>query len=141
MGTGLENLPFETFETEMIDPLKGIDLKDNELLVAGLILDAKSNAPIKMAEIAVAAWHQRTVNLTDRQIRTIVRSLRRNHGFPICTRKGAPAGYWWARTEAELEEFVNVWKSQYLDEAQTLHIMLKTNCPRLAGQMRLELEA
>lgn len=137
---GQEDLPFETFEQEMIDPLKGVELSEIELFVAGLILDARSEQPIKMAEIALAAMHQRAVDLSDRQIRTIVRCLRRDHGFPICTRKGAPAGYWWGRTEAELAEFVRVWQAQYLDEAQTLHKMLKVNYPRLAGQMKLALE-
>lgn len=137
---GQEDLPFETFEQEMLDPLKGVELSEIELFVAGLILDARSEKPIKMAEIALAAMHQRAVDLSDRQIRIIVRKLRREHGFPVLTRKGKPAGYWWGRTADEMSEFVEVWKAQYLDEAQTLSKMLKVNYPRLAGQMKLALE-
>lgn len=133
-------LPFEVIEEAVMNPLTGIDLTENELFVAGVILAATSQTPIKMAMIIDRAFHERTVTLSTRQIRVIVRRLRRIHGFPICTRKGAPAGYWWGRTEAELEEFVTVWKSQYIDEIQTLHKMLKVNYPRLAGQLKLALE-
>jgi hypothetical protein len=138
-------LPFEVFEEEMINPLKGVDLTANEEFVAGLLLDATSEKPIRMAEIAMTALHQKTVTLSDRQIREIVRSLRRDHGFPICSRKSAnketghPPGYYWGRSEKELEEFSTVWMSQYKDEAVTLHRMLKVNYPRLAGQLRLDL--
>ena len=133
------DLPYEVFEEELLAPIRGVELSEIETFVAGLLLGATSAKPIKMAEIITLALHEQTVTLSDRQMRTIVRSLRRDHGFPICTRKGAPAGYWWGRTEAELEEFTKVWMAQYKDEAQTLHIMLKTNYPRLAGQIRLNL--
>lgn len=140
MGMLNTELPFEVIEEAVMNPLTGIDLTENELFVAGVILAATSQTPIKMAMIIDRAFHERTVTLSTRQIRVIVRRLRRIHGFPICTRKGAPAGYWWGRTEAELEEFVTVWKSQYIDEIQTLHKMLKVNYPRLAGQLKLALE-
>jgi|CXWL01.1.fsa_nt_gi hypothetical protein len=138
---GQEDLPFETIEEEILDPLKGVDLTETELCVAGLILNATVEAPIKLADIAIEAWRQRVIELTDRKVKETVRGLRRDHGFPICSRKGKPAGYWWANSEEEIAEFVKGWKAQYLDEATTLHKMLKVNYPRLAGQLRLELEA
>ncbi|QQS31871.1 MAG: hypothetical protein IPM50_09275 [Acidobacteriota bacterium] len=140
MGMIDPELPFSTIEEEVIEPLRGVELTDTELFVAGLILNATTSKPIKMAEIIDRAYVDRDVKLTSRQVRIIVRSLRRVHGFPICTRKGHPAGYWWGRSEAELEEFVNVWKAQYLDEITTLHTMIKINYPRLAGQLKLALE-
>lgn len=136
---GQDQLPYEVFEDEMIDPLRGVEMTEAERYIAGLILDAVSERPIKQAEIITAVLQNLGYGVTERQVRHIVRNLRRMHGFPICTRKGAPAGYWWGRTEAELAEFVRVWQAQYLDEAQTLHMMLKTNYPRLAGQMKLAL--
>lgn len=140
MGMIDTELPFMTIEEEVIDPLRGVDLTETEIFVAGLILNATSAAPIKMAEIISRAEAELGLKLTTRQVRIIVRSLRRTHGFPICTRKGHPAGYWWGRSEAELEEFVSVWKAQYLDEITTLHTMLRINYPRLAGQLKLALE-
>lgn len=140
MGLLQEDIPYETIEQEILDPLKGVKLTEIEFFVASQILEARSQAPIKMAEIMARAFERRSITLDPRAVRVIVRSLRRNHGFPICTRKGAPAGYYWGRSEAELEEFVNVWKSQYLDEIVTLQQMTKTNYPRLAGQLRLALE-
>lgn len=140
MGLLQEDIPYETIEQEILDPLKGVKLTENEFFVASQILEARSSAPIKMAEIMSRAFSMRAITLDSRQVRVIVRSLRRNHGFPICTRKGAPAGYYWGRSEAELAAFVNVWKAQYLDEIVTLRQMLKVNYPRLAGQLRLALE-
>lgn len=140
MGMIDPELPFTTLEEEVLDPLKGFELTDTEIFVAGHILNARSEMPIKMAEIIDRAEVELGLALTARQIRIIVRSLRRTHGFPICTRKGHPAGYWWGRSEAELEEFVSVWKAQYLDEITTLQTMLKINYPRLAGQLQLALE-
>src|SRR5689334_13369042 len=85
------DLPFDVFEEELLDPIKGVDLSEEETFVAGLLLKATTDRPIRMAEVATAALHQKTLELSDRQIRTIVRSLRRTHGFPICSRKGKPA--------------------------------------------------
>lgn len=134
-----ETLPFEIFEEEMISPLAGVDLTEQELFVASLLLDATSDRPIKQAEVIEQAEKQKGERLTNREVRKIVRSLRRTHGFPICSRKGAPAGYWWGRTEDELAEFAKVFFAQIEDEAQTVGIMLRKNYPRLAGQMRLNL--
>jgi len=133
------DLPFEIFEDEVLAPIAGRDLSEIEYFVATLLLRATTEVPVKQAAIIAAARSAKGVTLSERQTRIIVRTLRRDHAFPICSRKGAPAGYWWGRTEAELEEFIRVWKAQFLDEAQTLSIMIKTNFPRLAGQLRLNL--
>ena len=137
---GQSDLPFEAFEQEMIDPLKGVPLSELESFVANLLLGATSSEPIKQAEIIAAVASKLEMTVSERMIRIVVRSLRRDRAFPICSRKGKPAGYWWGRTEPELEEFIRVWRAQFLDEAQTLSIMIKANFPRLAGQMKLELE-
>lgn len=140
------DLPFEVFEEEVLNPFRGVEMTEAEHFIATLILKAMTAEPIKQREIIAAVERDLECKITERQVRHIIRNLRRVHAFPICTRKskdketGNPPGYWWGRTEAELEEFVETWKAQYLDEATTLHIMLKTNYPRLAGQLRLALE-
>jgi hypothetical protein len=133
-------LPYATFEEAVMKPWTGIDMTDVERFIAGLILEATSESPIKQADIIAAVGREFTGGITDRQVRHVVRNLRRMHGFPICTRKGKPAGYWWARTEAEMEEFIQTWRAQFIDEAQTLSIMIKRNFPQLAGQLKLALE-
>ena len=140
IDTGQADLPFEIFEDEVLAPLKGVDLTDLEHFVAVMLLRATTEVPVKQQAIINAAFERRGVTLSDRKVREIIRSLRRDRTFPICSRKGAPAGYWWGRTEAELEEFIRVWKAQFIDEATTLSIMIKANFPRLAGQLRLGLE-
>lgn len=137
---GQADLPFEIFEEEILAPIKGVDLTDLEYFVAVKMLRATTDFPIKQQAIIHAARVERNVELSERQVRTIVHRLRNDHGFPICSRKRNPAGYWWGRTEAELEEFASVFIAQLTDEYHTVRKMLKTNYPRLAGQLRLGLE-
>lgn len=132
-------LPYATFEEAVIKPWTGVDMTDGERFIAALILEATTAKPIKQAEI-IERFELEMGHISDRQVRAVVRNLRRMHGFPICTRKGSPAGYYWGRTEAEMEEFIKIWKAQFVDEITTLSIMIKKNFPRLAGQLRLELE-
>jgi len=134
------DLPFEVFEDELLAPLKGVALSEIETFVATLLLRATTDVPIKQQAIIQAAQLQKGVTLDPRKVREIVRGLRRDRTFPICSRKCAPAGYWWGRTEADLEEFIKVWKAQFLDEKHTLKVMIDANFPRLAGQLRLALE-
>lgn len=133
-------LPFAILEDEILAPIKGVDLTEIEFFVARLLLRATTEVLVKQQAIIQAIQLERGVTLDPRKVREIIRGLRRDRTFPICSRKGAPAGYWWGRTETELEEFIKVWKAQFIDEATTLSIMIKANFPRLAGQLRLALE-
>jgi hypothetical protein len=49
--TDQHELPFRTFEEELIDPLFGHELSDVEKYVANLLLDATTEKPIRMAEV------------------------------------------------------------------------------------------
>lgn len=139
MGWLQADLPYEVIEDELLAPIRGVEMTDVETLVATLLLRHTSEVPIKIAGV-IAAAEARYFTLNDRQVKAIIRGFRRDRTFPICSRKSKPAGYWWGRTEAELEEFITSWKSQYLDEAKTLSLMIKANYPRLAGQLKLALE-
>ncbi|HEV7700511.1 MAG TPA: hypothetical protein VGO43_09820 [Pyrinomonadaceae bacterium] len=134
-----QDLPFEILEEEVLAPIRGVDLTSGEFFVASKLLTATSEKPMLQEELIVSALREQELSLSRRGIRTIVRSLRRTHAFPICSRKGKPAGYWWGRSEEELAEFANVFMAQIEDEAQTVAIMLRKNYPRLAGQLRLNL--
>lgn len=133
-------LPYETFEDEVIDPTSGIDLNEIEIVVAKHLLLATTSEPIRQKDLIAAVREERNVSLSERAVRVIIREFRRKRGFPICSRKGSPAGYWWGRTESEVEEFANVFLAQIKDEASTVAMMLRKNYPRLAGQMKLGLE-
>lgn len=131
-------LPFQTLEEELMAPLRGVHLTEVEFETAKILLRATTERPVKQGDV-IMRLSMDGMFVTARQMRHIIRNLRRMHALPICSRKCSPAGYWWGRTEAELEEFAKVFFAQIEDEAQTVGIMLKKNYPRLAGQMRLEL--
>jgi hypothetical protein len=135
----LQDLPFEILEEEVLAPIRGVDLTEEEFFVASKTLTATSEKPILQEELIVSALHEKTLSLSRREVRSIVRSLRRRHAFPICSRKSKPAGYWWGRSEEEVAEFVRVFMAQIKDEAQTVAIMTRKNYPRLAGQLKLDL--
>ena len=133
------DLPFVTLEESVLGE-RGKLLTETELFVAGLIIHATRSVPIKQAAITEAARRSTGVVLSARTIKDIVRTLRRTHGFPVCSRKSQPAGYWWGRSEAEVEEWSNEAMRQWKDEIVTMNAVLKTNYPRLAGQLKLALE-
>ncbi|MDQ3132422.1 MAG: hypothetical protein M3Q99_16870 [Acidobacteriota bacterium] len=130
--------PFEIFEEELANPLLGHKLTDIEAFIASLLLDATSENPTKTETIIEAVKNQFDVSLNRRKVKILVRSLRRNHVFPILSRRSVPAGYWWCASADEMKEFIKLWQSQYFDEITTLSLMVRHNFPRLAGQMRLK---
>lgn len=131
------SFPFHLFEEEVLNPLNGQQMTEQEIFIAGLILDASSEKPIKMDEIIERFAENYGESLSVRQLKIIVRSFRRDRAFPILSRRSAPAGYWWCQSVAEMKEFAQLWQSQYFDEMRTLYVMMKHNFPRLAGQLRL----
>lgn len=135
--TEQQAFPFRIFEEEMVAPVFGNELSEIERYIASMLLDAESETPVSMAQIIERVAELKNTTLSNRQVRVIIRSLRRDHAFPILSRRKAPSGYWWCRSSAEMKEFTVLWQSQYFDEMMTLHVMVKHNYPRLAGQMRL----
>lgn len=131
-------LKFRKFEDELLNPLRGHALTEIEQCVASLLLDATSATPIRIAEVTIAVGRQLAEWPDDRHVKQIVRELRKEHGFPILSRKGKPAGYWWAASTEEMEQFITDWRKQALDELHTLGKMVKQNYPDLAGQLSLE---
>lgn len=132
-----ESLKFDYYESELLNPLRGHELSDVERFVAELLLGASSTVPIANARIAYEAARQFT-GIDARKVKAIIRTLRKDHHFPILARRGKPNGYWWCASPEEMEEFIRVFKSQALDELHTLSKIVKTNYPELAGQLRLE---
>ncbi len=147
-------LKYELFEEEMLAPLRGHELTDDELFVASVLLDASSAQPIGIKAMLKTnrqrpaptaeqlAKGKRCRRLDDRVVKDIIRELRKNHEFPILSRKfarpGKPAGYWWCGNEAEMEEFYYAFRKQPMDELHTLSRIVKANYPKLAGQLTLQ---
>jgi hypothetical protein len=153
-----DDLKYELFEQELLAPSRGHVLSDDESLVAALLLDAASSRPIGIKHI-VEVMNSRPRSTgrrkaTDRVIKDIIRTLRKEHEFPILSRKFArpaerdksghliaeakPAGYWWCASETEMEEFVVTFSKQPMDELHTLSRIVKANFPKLAGQLQMD---
>ncbi len=132
------NFPFQVYEEEFINPIAGRQLTDAEAFISELLLGASSEKPITSDEIIRRVNESALgIELSFRELKKIIRSLRRHHAFPILTRRSKPAGYWWCASLGEMREFARLWQSQYFDEMMTLTVILKANYPKLAGQMRL----
>lgn len=158
-------LKFKAFERELLNPLAGIALTKAEEFVANLLLDATSESPRTIAhiirvqdcfycsgagEVPESSIRYMTCpdckgtgsragqTLTERDVKAVVRALRKEHGLPILSRKGNPAGYWWCGSKKEMEDYITRARSQPLDELHTLSKMVKQNYPELAGQLSLE---
>lgn len=131
------SFPFQVFEEEVLNPLGGVKLSPTEEFVANLLLDASAENPLKTAQIIEMVADGLGEEISFRELKKIIRSLRVNHAFPILSRRSKPAGLWWCQSIDEMKEFARLWQSQYFDEMRTLYVMMKHNYPRLAGQMRL----
>src|SRR5437763_16987601 len=93
---------FEKFEAEMISPLAGHALSEIEEYIAGLLLRASSEKPFRIADIINYVGLNLHTTIDERAIKKIIRSLRREHKFPILARREKPAGYWWCTSATDM---------------------------------------
>ena len=135
---GTESLKFEIYERGLLSPLRGHNLSSIESFVADLLLGASSAVPMDGARIAYEASARFDVEINERRVKDIIRTLRKDHHFPILARRKKPSGYWWCASKEEMKEFIETFKSQALDELHTLSKIVNENYPELAGQLKLE---
>jgi hypothetical protein len=138
-GVSQAELKFETFEAELLNPLRGHELTDMERFVASLLLGAKRDFPIGIKAIIAQVRRVKGSNLSERRVKRIIRSLRKDHAFPILASRQPPTGYWWCAGVEEMEGFICSFKSQALDELHTLSKIVKNNYPALAGQLEFDI--
>lgn len=138
-------LKFELYEQELLNPLRGHELSELECFVASLLLTASTHRPIGIAEIIQAVEQTehlrlrgRSVPSKERAVKEIIRTLRRDHTFPILARRTKPTGLWWCASSKEMEAFIESFRSQALDELHTLSKIIKHNYPALQGQLTFE---
>ena len=133
-----KDLKFEVLEHELLNPLRGHKLTEQEEFVANLLLDASSRCPMKIEQIIIAMGQRLGHWLKPREVKAIVRTLRKDHAFPIISRRRTPAGLWWCASADEMNAFIETFRRQALDELHTLSKIVNQNYPALAGQLRLE---
>jgi len=86
--------------------------------------------------IVSAACLSAALGISERNIRTVVRVLRRDHKCPIGSSMGRPSGYYWAATPEELAETIGPLRALATDVQVTLRAM-EWNYVKLGGQMQL----
>jgi hypothetical protein len=93
MGIGVqEELKFQTYEAELLSPLSGHELSDVESFVASLLLDANREYPVGIKTIIERVSRVKGFDLSDRKVKDIIRSLRKDHAFPILASRKPPTG-------------------------------------------------
>jgi hypothetical protein len=145
MSNDASQLSFEIFEREVLSPLAGHELSDLERFIANLLLDASSEKPLSNEEIGnqvqlhfIGTKDYRGERPGERTIKRVMRSLRRQHKFPIVARfEHEPYGYWWAKSAEEMLDYFKKAMGRLTDELGTIHGIIKANYPDYAGQLRL----
>jgi hypothetical protein len=130
-------LKHELFERELLNPLRGHALSKEEELVALMILNATAGQPIGIKRLQ-RGLKAAGLGSTEREVKDIVRRLRKLHELPILSRRKQGGGLWWCESEAQMRAYYEHARRQPLDELHTLSRIVKANYPRLAGQLSLE---
>lgn len=139
MQTDAAQLKFTLFDQALIAPTANLELTESEVFVSSFLLDARTQQPYTLDQIADALTeHTGGARVHERTVKSIIRSLRKVHGFPILSRRHRPYGYWWGQSMEEMKEFIAEFRAQPMDELHTLSVMVKRNYPDLAGQLKFE---
>jgi hypothetical protein len=132
-------LSFETYESEVINPLRGHKLTPMEEYISSLLLDTSKQKPITNEDIRARVKMRFNLKKLDpRTIKNVIRSLRKFHHFPILASFTKPYGYWWCQSAEQMVEYYNDARGRLLDEFHTLSVILRVNFPDYAGQLKLE---
>lgn len=126
---------FEQFEEAIVNPLAGQSLDPTESYIASLLLEASTERPMTSDYLMTSVYEQLGTRMNLRRFHNIIRNLRKNNRFPILSRRTKPAGYWWCNSLEEMNEFIDNFRSQAMDELHTLSRIVNKNYPALAGQM------
>jgi hypothetical protein len=138
MDQQLNERKYQDFEFELFNPLRGHELSDLEQYVALLLIRASAERPITNDEICVSVELHLGQKVDQRTVKKVIRTLRKDHSFPIIANRVRPFGYWWCNSKSEMESYIETFRSQALDELHTLGRIVKANFPELAGQLRFD---
>lgn len=118
-------------------PLDGLILSERERAVAERVMRATSKQPVRIKDLR-AELSEKGLHASERTVKDIVRTLRKQHQLRILARREKPAGYFWCENVEQMKEFIAMFKSQALDELHSLSRVVKANYPELAGQLRFD---
>jgi hypothetical protein len=132
-------LNFEVFESEVLSPLHGHKLTPFEQYIGSLLLHVTKEKPLSNDDLRTRVMMRFDLKrFNPRTIKTIIRSLRKFHHFPILASFTKPYGYWWCHSAEEMVAYYEDAQARLKDELHTLSQMIKHNFPDYAGQLRLE---
>jgi hypothetical protein len=115
------------------------DLPPVERAVALYLSDnASSGSPVALRDVLGMLASRFAWQINEREVKAIIRELRRTYGLPVMSRKGRPSGYWLCSSVEEMQEWIRTFKAQSLDELATLAKVVRVNYPQLAGQIEIE---
>lgn len=100
MSAAIDQLKFADLEREMLSPLRGLALTKDELFVATMLLEATAAQPIGIKHLRRALEEARGYGVIEREVKDIVRTLRKLHELPIISRRKKGGGLWCARTSS-----------------------------------------
>lgn len=140
MSSTPQQLGFEAFEAELLNPLSGHALTDIESYIASLLLNASQSSPLTNAEIRDFVNESLRENLDERTVKEIILRLRNDHHFPIMASKQKPFGYWWCRSPEEMIAHIERVRGEAIGMLATLAKIVKANFPELLGQFRFDWE-
>lgn len=120
------------------NPLAGLALSERERIIAERIMTATSSSPVRIKELR-AELAGRGLVVSERTVKDIVRTLRKEHQLRILARREQPAGYFWCESVEQMKTFIQTFSGQWRDEAHTLGRVVRANYPELAGQLRIDL--
>lgn len=129
-------LKHELFEDSLLYPLRGLELTVVERFVAAMLLEAKAAEPIGIKRIR-RALNDMNMPRSERDIKDIIRTLRKTHRLPIISRRKDGGGFWWCENEEQMRQYFKHASHQPLDSIGTLYGMIRENYPKLAGQLDL----
>lgn len=78
--------------------------------------------------------------ISPRSVQDIVHRLRVQHGAPIASAAGRPAGYYIPETPEEIEQFYHEQKSKALGTLAAAAAVKRMALPELLGQLALEVQ-
>lgn len=120
------------------DPLDGLELSLRERVVAERVMRATSKSPVRIKDLR-AELAEKDLHTSERAVKGIVRTLRKEHQLRILARREQPAGYYWCECIEDMREFIQTFSGQWRDEAHTLGRVVRANYPELAGQLSISL--
>lgn len=129
---------FKQFEQAILKPRCGQPMTELEAFIACYLLDASSENPRNARQIIAAVGRAMKETITERKVKDSIRALRKFHALPILARRKKPTGYWWCGSPEEMDEFIQLFRAQALDELHTLSQIVKANYPTIAGQLNFE---